>query len=197
MTWRLLVPHLRPHQSLQATTRVFRIGRSLSRLSRSFHTIWLRLLAPVHGNICIYLWYIYFYIFWKTKISALNSRMIEQQWMINLRQASSRAITFCSRININFSFLSCFLKVSLFLSNTNFKIWSNLYQTTWNLSNYYTSIREGFVQINPPLPLPLIWTTCTTFFERLLKLRQKTCFVGHVYNLKNNLKFKLLAFWRK
>ena len=121
MTWRLLVPHLRPHQSLQATTRVFRIGRSLSRLSRSFHTIWLRLLAPVHGNICIYLWYIYFYIFWKTKISALNSRMIEQQWMINLRQASSRAMTFCSRININFSFFSCFLKVSLFLSNTNFK----------------------------------------------------------------------------
>ena len=26
---------------------------------------------------------------------------------------------------------------------------------------------------------------------------QITCFVGHVYNLKNSLKFKLLAFWRK
>ena len=48
------------------------------------------------------------------KISALNSKMIEQ-WMINLRQASSRAITFCSRININFSFFSCLLKVSLFV----------------------------------------------------------------------------------
>ena len=31
----------------------------------------------------------------------------------------------------------------------------------------------------------------------LLKLRQITCFVGHVYNLKNSLEFKLLAFWRK
>ena len=30
----------------------------------------------------------------------------------------------------------------------------------------------------------------------LLKLRQNTCFVGHVYNLKKCLKFKLLAFWR-
>ena len=26
---------------------------------------------------------------------------------------------------------------------------------------------------------------------------QNTCFVGHVYNLKNSFKFKLLAFWRK
>ena len=31
----------------------------------------------------------------------------------------------------------------------------------------------------------------------LLKSRQNTCFVGHVYNLKNSLMFKLLAFWRK
>ena len=27
--------------------------------------------------------------------------------------------------------------------------------------------------------------------------RQNTCFVGHVYNLKNSSKFKLLAFWKK
>ena len=26
---------------------------------------------------------------------------------------------------------------------------------------------------------------------------QNASFVGHVYNLKNSLKFKLLAFWRK
>ena len=30
----------------------------------------------------------------------------------------------------------------------------------------------------------------------LIKRRHNTCFVCHVYNLKNSLKFKLLAFWR-
>ena len=31
----------------------------------------------------------------------------------------------------------------------------------------------------------------------LLIKRENTSFVGHVYNLKNSLKFKLLAFWRE
>ena len=154
MTWRLLVPHLRPHQSLQAATRVFRIGRSLSRLSRSFHTIWLRLLAPVHGNICIYLWYIYFYIFWKTKISALNSRMIEQQWMINLRQASSRAITFCSRININFSFFSCFLKVSLFFVKYKLQKLIKLISDSGFVKYFTPVLGKVLSKINPPPPPP-------------------------------------------
>ena len=58
-------------------------------------------------------------------------------------------------------------------------------------------------------PLPLIWTTCTTFFERqnvdlsdiqndslskiIIKLRQNTCFVGHVYNLKKQLKVQIIG----
>ena len=33
--------------------------------------------------------------------------------------------------------------------------------------------------------------------KKFLKLRQNTCFVGHVYIIKNSFKFKLLAFWRK
>ena len=36
-----------------------------------------------------------------------------------------------------------------------------------------------------------------SLFKIPLKYRQNTCFVGHVHNLKNSLKFKLLAFWRK
>ena len=34
-------------------------------------------------------------------------------------------------------------------------------------------------------------------FSWILSKSPPPCFVGHVYNLKNSLKFKLLAFWRK
>ena len=36
-----------------------------------------------------------------------------------------------------------------------------------------------------------------TLSKILLKVRQNTCFVGHLYNLEISLKFKLLAFGRK
>ena len=70
-----------------------------------------------------------------------------------------------------------------------------------------------FVQIASPPPPPPNLDNLYHFFnaksvdscdsqndslsEILLNQRQNTCFEGHVYNLKNSLKFKLLAFWKK
>ena len=36
-----------------------------------------------------------------------------------------------------------------------------------------------------------------THYPKFFLNKEDTCFVGHVYNIKNSLGFKLLAFWRK
>ena len=76
----------------------------------------------------------------------------------------------------------------------------NKYSTWGKVSWKKVAVLLDFVQITSPLPLLPIWITYKTFFNAknvdlsniqnnslskiLLKLRQNTCFEGHVYNLK-------------
>ena len=75
------------------------------------------------------------------------------------------------------------------------------------------AILLDFVQITSPFPPPNLDNLYNLFlnaknvdfsdiqndslFKILLKWRQNTCFVGQVYNLKNSLKFKILAFFEE
>ena len=76
------------------------------------------------------------------------------------------------------------------------------------VSRKKVAVLLDFVQITSPHPqfgqlVPLFFNAKNvnlsdiqndSLSKILLKQRQNTCFVGHVYNLKNSLKFKLLAF---
>ena len=48
----------------------------------------------------------------------------------------------------------------------------------------------------PPPPWPAT-TCCCPGTGPLFQMAHRETFVSHVYNIKNSLKFKLLAFWRK
>ena len=53
----------------------------------------------------------------------------------------------------------------------------------------------GFVQITSP-KFGQVVQLQNYSLSKIIQ-RQNTCFVGHVYNLENSQRFKLLAFWRK